>query len=218
MNIQTALTPNFGVSGFNIVTAPQPRGSAGIAPLPQAAASSPSTAGCSTSVPVTVDTLPELRDILPLQDAVVTRSSLNKGEMVARYSNDFAVHLVASDVPGMLSIAANLAPLPRCFGPVLKVANSLNTVTGIAAIASDLRELHGSLRNPRATKLDRAMDIGHLVVGDVLSTIAGAVPLVSSLNQPLAMGCFVGGQVLGLAADLAKTVYDIQRKGQQSAA
>jgi hypothetical protein len=146
-----------------------------------------------------------------------TLPTLNKGEMLARYSSDFAVHLGMSDVPAALSIAANLTPLPPTFAPILQVCNAANTFTGLAAIATDLREIHGSLRNPRATNLDRVVDLGHLVLGDVVSTAASAIPLVAPLSNPWALGLFVGGQVLGIATDIAKTAYDIHRKGQQSA-
>ena len=32
-----------------------------------------------------------------------------------------------------------------------------------------------------------------------------------------ALGCFVGGQALGIVLDVVKTRYDIKRNGQQSA-
>ena len=60
------------------------------------------------------------------------------------------------------------------------------------------------------------MDVAHLVAGDILSTVASMTPLVFPLSNPLAMGFFVGGQAVGIGLDIAKTVYDFKRKGQQS--
>lgn len=55
-------------------------------------------------------------------------------------------------------------------------------------------------------------------VACLVSTAASMVPLVAPLSSPLAMGFFVGSQLLGLGMDVLECVYDIKRKNQQSAA
>jgi len=142
---------------------------------------------------------------------------INKLEKAERYTNNVLVHLMGSDTPALLSIWANLGSLPGCLAPVLGAFNLLNTGTGIASIVLDTRETIATCTNKKATKLDKIMDVGHLLGGDVVSTLASMVPMVASLANPLAMGFFVGGQLLGLALDGVKTIYDVKREGQQSA-
>jgi hypothetical protein len=142
---------------------------------------------------------------------------INHKEEAARYTNNLLLHLGVSDTPAVLSIIANYGMLPASFNPALTVFNSLNAATGVAAIAADIRETAGTLRNPNATKTDKVMDVVHLVGGDVVSTAASLLPLVASMNTPLAQGVFIGGQLLGIGLDVAKTAYDFSRKGQQSA-
>ncbi|MBS2034272.1 hypothetical protein JST97_04760 [bacterium] len=148
------------------------------------------------------------------QDTVV----IHRGEQAARYTNNLVLHLGVSDAPAIMSIAANYGVLPPSMNGVLAVFNTLNTATGVIAIAADIRETRGTFKNPKATKLDRTMDMVHLLAGDVVSTAASMLPLVTSLQNPIAMTAFVGGQLLGVALDTSKTVYDFKRKGQQSAA
>lgn len=143
---------------------------------------------------------------------------IHRGEQAARYTNNLILHLGVSDAPAVMSIAANYGVLPPSMNGVLAVFNTLNTATGVIAIAADIRETRGTFKNPKATKLDRTMDMVHLLAGDVVSTAASMLPLVTSLQNPIAMTAFVGGQLLGVALDTSKTVYDFKRKGQQSAA
>lgn len=144
-------------------------------------------------------------------------SPVNRKEQAARYTNNLILHLGVSDTPAVLSIIANYGFLPASFNPALAVFNSLNAATGVASIVADVRETAGTLRNPKATKTDKVMDIVHLIGGDLVSTAASMLPLVSSMNTPLAQGVFIGGQLLGIGLDVAKTAYDFSRKGQQSA-
>ncbi|MFN8611952.1 MAG: hypothetical protein U0931_30685 [Vulcanimicrobiota bacterium] len=143
---------------------------------------------------------------------------IHRGEQAARYTNNLVLHLGVSDAPAVMSIAANYGVLPPSMNGVLAVFNTINTATGIIAIAADIRETRGTFKNPKATRLDRSMDMVHLLAGDVVSTAASMLPLVTSLQNPIAMTAFVGGQLLGVALDTSKTVYDFKRKGQQSAA
>ncbi|MCE1245728.1 MAG: hypothetical protein LWY06_03695 [Firmicutes bacterium] len=142
---------------------------------------------------------------------------VNKGEMAARYTNNILLHLVGSDTPALMSIAANAGTLPSFLAPLLGPFNAINTATGIASIAADMRETAGTFRNPSATKMDKIMDASHLVLGDMVSTAASMLPMVTPLTSPVVMTMFVGGQLLGLGMDVAKTAYDISRNGQQSA-
>jgi len=141
----------------------------------------------------------------------------NKLEAAERATNDVLVHLVASDTPAVLSIWANLGTLPHALVPALGFFNAINTATGVVSIAMDSRETFKTVRNPHATKMDKIVDVSHLVAGDVFSTIGSMVPLVAPLTTPVAMGVFVGGQLMGLGMDIFKSVYDAKRKGQQSA-
>jgi hypothetical protein len=152
------------------------------------------------------------------QSSVVEPQVLNKMEMGARYTNNLALHLAFSDGPALLSIAANTTGLPPGLDGALGFFNVFNTFTGVAAIAADIRETRGTFRNPNATQLDKIMDVTHLVAGDVVSTAASLVPVIAPLTGPIAMGFFVGGQLVGVGMDLLKTGYDFKRKGQQSAA
>ena len=146
------------------------------------------------------------------------QAQLDKKEMLARYSNNILLHLFLGDGPAVLAIAANFGALPNSLAPLNTAFDTLNTVTSVAAVVADIRELRGTLKNPNATKMDVAMDVGHLVLGDVLATAAGSVPLIMPFHgNLLATGFFVGGQAVGIAVDMAKTVYDFKRKGQQSA-
>jgi hypothetical protein len=154
--------------------------------------------------------------VLPPQ-IIKPTAKINKLEAAERATNDLLVHLACSDTPAMLSIWANLGTLPSALTGVLGVFNVFNTATGVVSIALDSRETLGTFRNPKATKLDKIVDLVHLVGGDMVSTAASMVPLVASLASPLSMGIFVGGQLLGLGLDVAKTIYDAKRKGQQSA-
>lgn len=142
---------------------------------------------------------------------------IHRGEQAARYTNNLLLHLGVSDAPAVMSIAANYGVLPPSMNGVLAVFNTINTATGVIAIAADIRETTKTYKNPNATKLDRRMDMVHLLAGDVVSTAASMVPLFTSLQNPIAMTAFVGGQLLGVALDTTKTVYDFKRKGQQSA-
>lgn len=160
--------------------------------------------------------LPPVLDAIELASLVGVQS-INKMEMTARYTNNIALHLLLSDAPAVMSMVANAGVLPPTFGPVLDAFNTINVATGVVAIAADLRETRGTLLNPNATRLDKTMDVTHLVAGDVLSTVASLTPLVTPLSNPAAMAFFVGGQVVGIGMDIAKTVYDFRRKGQQSA-
>ncbi|MHC9541713.1 MAG: hypothetical protein AB9903_19580 [Vulcanimicrobiota bacterium] len=151
-------------------------------------------------------------------DRVETISpGFNKFEAAERATNDILVHLVASDTPAVLSIWANLGTLPHALVPALGFFNMFNTATGVVSIGLDSREAYQTLKNPNATKMDKIMDVTHLVAGDVVSTLGSLVPLVAPLTSPVAMGVFVGGQLLGLSMDIAKSIYDAKRKGQQSA-
>jgi hypothetical protein len=144
-------------------------------------------------------------------------AKFSQREMWARYSNNVLLHLVISDAPSALSLVANLTPLPAGFGPVLDFFNSINALTSVAAGVADLRETRATFKNPHATKLDKIMDVSHLIGSDALSAVAAMVPVFCSLNNPAAMALFVGGQVFGIAFDVVKTGYDFHRKGQQSA-
>ncbi len=142
---------------------------------------------------------------------------LCKTEMAARYTNNVMLHLIGSDGPAALSIAANLMTLPPGVNHFLDAFNVVNTVTGVVSIAADLRETYGTFQNPHATQLDRRMDVAHLIAGDMVSTAASLTPLITPLaGHPAALAFFVGGQLLGIGMDVAKTAYDFQRKGQQS--
>jgi hypothetical protein len=146
-----------------------------------------------------------------------TGPQVDQLEKAERYVNNVVFHLLGGDLPALLSIAANLGPLPKWAKTVVPGLNALNTFTGVASVVLDARETYYCLKNSRASRTDKLMDIQHLVIGDGVATIASAVPLFFSLSNPWAMGLFVGGQVLGAASDLGKTYYDIKRQGQQSA-
>ena len=141
---------------------------------------------------------------------------LNEKEMAARYTNDILLHLVASDVPCVLAILANVISLPSSLAAVVTMSNSLNLATTVVSAAADTRELVGSLKNPGATKMDKAVDLVHFFGCDVVGVATGIMPLVMSMANPIALGTFIGGQLLGVFMDIGKTIYDIKRKGQQS--
>jgi hypothetical protein len=141
---------------------------------------------------------------------------VNKGEMAARYTNNILLHLVGSDGPALMSIAANAGNLPHFLAPLLGPFNAINSATGIASIVADMRETAGTFHNPSATKTDKIMDASHLILGDFVSTAASLLPMVTPLTDPIAMTFFVGGQMMGMGMDIAKTAYDISRNGQQS--
>lgn len=147
----------------------------------------------------------------------IISSKINKFEAAERATNDVIVHLFCSDTPAVMSMWANLGTLPLSLLPALDFFNMINTATGVLSIAMDGRETFKTVTNPKATKMDKVMDVTHLIAGDVVSTVGSMVPLVASLNSPIALGVFVGGQLLGLGMDIVKTVYDGKRKGQQSA-
>lgn len=138
-------------------------------------------------------------------------------EATERATNDVLVHLIASDTPGVLSIWANVGTLPHALVPALGFFNMFNTATGVVSIALDSRETYKTVNNQKATKMDKIMDVTHLIAGDIVSTAASMVPLMAPLTSPAAMTLFVGGQLLGLGMDVAKSIYDAKRKGQQSA-
>lgn len=149
--------------------------------------------------------------------AMVGVKPLNKREMAARYTNNLALHLLFSDTPAVMSMAANVTPLPPGLTGFLDTFNAVNTLTGVVAIAADLREIRGTYRNPHATQTDKLVDVSHLIAGDILSTAASLTPLVTPLSHPLALAFFMGGQAVGIGMDVMKTAYDFKRKGQQSA-
>ena len=142
---------------------------------------------------------------------------VNRVEKYSRYLNNVVVHILGGHPPAVASIAANLGKLPSWAAPMLKPLNVVNSVTGWASIVLDTRETIFCLRNPKATRKDKIMDVVHLLAADVLSTAASMVPLLMPLTNPFAAGFFVGGQVLGMALDVVKTRYDAKRNGQQSA-
>ena len=138
------------------------------------------------------------------------------GEQTARYANNFLVHLLVSDVPSVVTTAANYTPMPKSWSPALAAFNVINIATSGIALAADLRETHGTLKNPDASKLDKVLDVSHLVASDVVGTASGFIPFFANVHHPLAGALFIGGQALIVATDLAKAAYDIHRKGQQS--
>lgn len=142
---------------------------------------------------------------------------INNVERVARYGNDLLVHGLASDVPAVVSIAVTLGM--SVSQRTLDIVNAGNTATGFVAMFADAREIVGTVLNRKATRRDLAVDVGHLIFGDILSTAASTIPLWTpvSLAHPIALSVFVGGQLLGIALDGCKFAYDRKRKGQQSA-
>jgi hypothetical protein len=157
--------------------------------------------------PLQLATAETLENVLP---------KLNRFEAAERGTNDILVHLACSDTPAVLSIWANLGNLPHCLVPALNAFNVLNTATGIASIALDSRETYKCLTSSKSTKMDKIVDVAHLIGGDLVSTAASMVPLIAPVMGPIALTFFAGGQLLGLGLDLAKTIYDAKRKGQQS--
>lgn len=137
----------------------------------------------------------------------------NRTEQVARYGGNWLVHLGLNQGPTLWAMAAHLLPLP---GVALFASDVFNVATTVPALVLDAREIRGVLKNPLATRMDKAMDLVHLG-GDVLSLAGAVVPLCVSLTSPLWAGIFFGTQLLSIGLDVGKTVYDAHRKGQQSA-
>jgi hypothetical protein len=169
----------------------------------------------ATSVKPSASVTPRRTRVAP--HAPGAKPRVNKVEKAARYTNDVLIHLAGSDLPALSSIAANFAHLPQWAVGALTPLNAINSATGWIAIGLDLRETIFCLRNPKASRTDKLVDVAHLILGDGISTAASMVPLVASISNPIAAGFFVGGQVLGMVLDLGKTIYDHRRQGQQSA-
>ena len=125
-----------------------------------------------------------------------------------------ATLLALGDIPAGVSIAVGLNMLPG-LNPYSDVINAVNALTGYLGLASDLSVARDCISNPDAGKLDKAVDAAHIGTA-FISTGSSMVPLLASLNNPVAMGVFVGGQVLGTVADAAKAVWDYKRGGHQS--
>jgi hypothetical protein len=150
---------------------------------------------------------------LPLEKLI----PLDRKEMALRYTNDVGVHLIANDMPALLDVAAHLVPLPPFLAPVIRIADTLNVVTDLCTFGADGREIAGTLRNKKATKLDRFMDLLHFGVGDLVPLAGTFIPFVASLTNPITLGIWLASQAAGIVMDVVKTGYDIHRKGQQSA-
>lgn len=180
------------------------------AAMPRYAISSPS-AGAATSSGATPNSQVSDVDVAKLQ----TEAEVNKFETGARAVNDLVVHLALSQGAAVTSMVGMMMPIP---GWINAVFAPINTATGVASIVMDLREMRGTFKNPIATKMDRAVDLGHFVLGDIVSTAASMVPAVPGLiSTPVGLGFFFGGQLMGLGLDIFKTAYDFKRRGQQSA-
>lgn len=142
---------------------------------------------------------------------------INKFEKGYRIFNAACIQLVLGDGPAVLTMAANTIALPPAVAPFLNVINAVNAATGYIGIAADLRVNYDAMKNPNATKIDRIVDWGHFVIGDLVNTGASMVPLFTTLANPVAYGVFMGGQAVGMLFDAGKLMYDIKREGQQSA-
>lgn len=151
------------------------------------------------------------------RDTVAPAPRFSRAEMAARLSGDLLVHLALSDGPNIVGMLANVVHLPPALAPLVGLSNVANTLTGLPALVADVRELRGTLKNPLATATDRRIDWAHLLAGDLLSTVGSLTPFVFPMSHPLALGFFLGSQLVGIGADLAKTAYDWHRQGQQSA-
>ncbi len=141
---------------------------------------------------------------------------INKFEKGYRLWNAGGIQLALGDFPAVVSMVANSVNMPW-LSPFLGVVNTINAATGYIGINADLRVNYDALKNPHATKLDKFIDWSHFVVGDLINTGASMVPLFVSMSNPLAYGIFMGGQGVGIAADIAKFYWDKHRNGQQSA-
>jgi hypothetical protein len=124
--------------------------------------------------------------------------------------------VLLGDTPCAISMAANSGYL-NFLAPHLAFVNSFNGATGILGTVADLLEIKNAWQNPLATKTDRWVDVAHFLVGDVVETGAGVIPLFTSLANPWAYGFFMGGQAIGIAADVSKLCYDLKHQGQQGA-
>jgi hypothetical protein len=161
------------------------------------------------TTPSTEETTPDPTDTVQIS-AGAQRSGLH--ELNGRLVADIALHLGANQAPSVLAMTANFCTLPPALGKALPVLNLLNTVTSAASVARDLQEVRQVYKNPDATRLDRFMDVNHLVAGDLMGLVGGIVPLIPGLaaNQA-AMAFSYGAQLLSIGLDVAKTGYDIHR-------
>lgn len=123
--------------------------------------------------------------------------------------------LVLGDVPAGISVAVGLDALPA-LTPYSPVINAVNSLTGYLGLASDISVARDCLNNPDASRVDKLVDAAH-IGSDLINTGSSMVPLFTSLNNPIALGIFIGGQAFGAVCDMAKTAWDLKRGGGQSA-
>ncbi len=133
-----------------------------------------------------------------------------------RVAGDLTVHLGLNQVPTIASLVAGAIHLPAALGWLCPALSVVGVVTGVKAIARDVKEMRESWHDPRATRLDRFVDIAHLgvdvarVAADCATIATLFVPALAPVTAPVALAI----QVTGIAADVGKALYDLHRRRQ----
>lgn len=141
-----------------------------------------------------------------------------QAEIRKRLNNDVVVELAGGDLPGVGSMLANSPAMAKALGPILLPLNIFNAATGFVGAINDGVMAGQSSHNPAASRMDKAVDLGHFLAGTVLSDLSDFIPVFDPAmnSHPLPMILFNGGQLLGLVMDCLHTRYDFVRGGAQS--
>jgi hypothetical protein len=130
-----------------------------------------------------------------------------------RYAKDFGCLL--ADAKTAATVTANLVSLPPGLTKYLGASNGIGVAGGMVSLGFDLYGAKKVFDNPVATHKDKVVDVVHIALSDVLATASGSLPLFTSINNPLTMAIYVGGQAIGIGCDVYKTIYDLKQHALQ---
>jgi hypothetical protein len=154
----------------------------------------------------------------PASDTVAIGGHPQLRKMV-RFANDAVLQLGLGDAPTAVAVASDLGMLKLSAQTqtALNAINGVNLAMNVVGMALDGKEMHDVFASPTSTKLDKQVEVAHMVLGDAIPTATSILPLVMSnmTANPVINAAFIGTQVLGVAADVAKFAYDVHRGGQQ---
>ena len=129
------------------------------------------------------------------------------------------VGFVFGDIPTLANVGAHLFPVPVSVKKLFDGpggANSVFLATSLIGTGIDAHRMVRIFKDPHSTPLERRVELGHLIVSDIIPTATSLIPMLG-MHGPLAQGIFIGTQLAGVASDGAKTVYDIKKARQHQA-
>jgi hypothetical protein len=126
------------------------------------------------------------------------------------------LQIAGGDATAMLAIGVDFKWLPWPEWGLFPL-NAFNFLTGAWGIGQNLSVVRDCVTNEHATRGQKAVDVAEFI-NNLTNTGASILPAFMAIHGPfsLAGALFAGGQVLGMAGDIAKLIYDKRQGGSQS--